>query len=35
VLRLIGAVTAGGFGVILMTAGSIEWEIRSEAAAGS
>jgi len=34
VLRLIGAVTAGGFGVILMTAGSIEWEIRSEAAAG-
>jgi len=32
VLRLIGAVTAGGFGVILMTAGSIEWEIRSEAA---
>jgi hypothetical protein len=35
VLRLIAAVTAGGFGVILMTAGSIEWEIRSEAAAGS
>lgn len=35
VLRLIASVTAGGFGLILMTAGSIEWEIRSEAAAGS
>ena len=35
VLRMIGAVTAGGFGLILMTAGSIEWEVRSEAAAGS
>jgi hypothetical protein len=34
VLRMIGAVTAGGFGLILMTAGSIEWEIRSEVAAG-
>jgi hypothetical protein len=34
VLRLIAAVTAGGLGVILMTAGSIEWEIRSESAAG-
>lgn len=34
VLRLIAAVTAGGFGMILMTAGSIEWEIRSEGAAG-
>jgi len=31
---MIGAVTAGGFGLILMTAGSIEWEIRSEASAG-
>lgn len=35
VLRLIAAVTTGGFGVILMTAGSIEWEIRSEAVPGS
>ena len=35
VLRLIAAVTAGGFGVILMTAGSIEWELRSDAAPGS
>lgn len=30
-LRLILAVTAGGFGLILLTAGSTEWEIRSEA----
>jgi hypothetical protein len=35
VLRMIAAVTLGGFGLILMTAGSIEWEIRSEAQAGS
>ena len=35
VLRLIAAMTAGGFGIILMTAGSIEWEIRSEAAGDS
>jgi hypothetical protein len=35
VLRMIGAVTAGGFGLILLTAGSTEWEVRSEAAAGS
>jgi hypothetical protein len=34
VLRLIASVTVGGFGLILMTAGSIEWEVRSEAAAG-
>jgi len=34
VLRMIGAVTAGGFGLIMMTAGSIEWEIRSETSAG-
>jgi hypothetical protein len=34
-LRLILAVTAGGFGLILLTAGSTEWEIRSEAASGS
>jgi hypothetical protein len=34
VLRMILSVTAGGFGLILMTAGSIEWELRSEAAAG-
>ena len=34
VLRMIAAVTAGGFGLILMTAGSIEWEIRSEPPAG-
>lgn len=31
-LRVILAVTAGGFGLILLTAGSTEWEIRSEAA---
>jgi hypothetical protein len=35
VLRLIAAVTAGGAGLILMAAGSIEWEVRSEVAAGS
>jgi len=35
VLRLIASVTAGGFGLILMTAGSIEWEVRSEMAAGA
>jgi hypothetical protein len=35
VLRMIAAVTVGGFGLILMTAGSIEWEIRSEEPAGS
>ena len=35
VFRMIAAMTAGGFGVILMTAGSIEWEVRSEAAPGS
>jgi hypothetical protein len=34
-LRLILAVTAGGFGLILLTAGSTEWEIRSEAGPGS
>ena len=33
-LRLILAVTAGGFGLILLTAGSTEWEIRSEAGPG-
>jgi hypothetical protein len=33
VLRMILAVTAGGFGLVLMTAGSIEWELRSEAGA--
>jgi hypothetical protein len=35
VLRMIASVTLGGFGLILMTAGSIEWEVRSEAAAGA
>jgi hypothetical protein len=30
VLRMIAALTAGGFGLVLLTAGSIEWEIRSE-----
>jgi hypothetical protein len=35
VLRMIAAVTVGGLGLVLMTAGSIEWEIRSEAQAGS
>jgi hypothetical protein len=30
-LRLILAATAGGLGLILLTAGSTEWEIRSEA----
>ena len=35
VFRLIASVTVGGFGLILMTAGSIEWEVRSEAAAGT
>ena len=34
-LRWILAVTAGGFGLILLTAGSTEWEIRSEAGPGS
>ena len=35
VLRMIASVTLGGVGLILMTAGSIEWEVRSEAAAGA
>jgi hypothetical protein len=35
IMRMILSVTAGGFGLILMTAGSIEWELRSEAAAVS
>jgi hypothetical protein len=33
-LRMIAATTAGGFGLILTTAGSIEWEVRSETGAG-
>jgi hypothetical protein len=31
VLRMIAALTAGGLGLVLLTAGSTEWEIRSEA----
>ena len=34
-LRLILAVTAGGCGLILLTAGSTEWEIRSEDGPGA
>jgi len=34
VLRMIAAVTAGGIGLTLLTAGSTEWEIRSETAPG-
>jgi hypothetical protein len=30
-VRLILAATSGEFGLILLTAGSTEWEIRSEA----
>ena len=30
ILRMIGTVTAAGLGLILLTAGSTEWEIRSE-----
>lgn len=33
-LRLVAAMTAGGFGLVLLTAGSTEWEIRSETAPG-
>lgn len=33
-VRLIAAVTVGGLGLILLTAGSTEWEIRSEGRAG-
>jgi len=35
VLRMIAAVTAGGIGLTLLTAGSTEWEVRSEAAPGA
>jgi hypothetical protein len=31
-LRMIAAVTLGGLGLVLLTAGSTEWEVRSEAA---
>jgi hypothetical protein len=31
VLRMIGTLTVGGIGLVLLTAGSTEWEIRSEA----
>jgi hypothetical protein len=30
-LRMILVLTAGGFGLVLLTAGSTEWELRSEA----
>ena len=30
VLRMIATLTAGGLGLVLLTAGSTEWEIRSE-----
>jgi len=30
VLRMIVSITAGGLGLVLLTAGSTEWEIRSE-----
>jgi hypothetical protein len=30
VLRVIASLTAGGLGLVLLTAGSTEWEIRSE-----
>ena len=33
-LRMIAAVTAGGIGLTLLTAGSTEWEVRSEPAPG-
>jgi hypothetical protein len=33
-LRMIAAVTAGGIGLTLLTAGSTEWEVRSETAPG-
>jgi len=33
-LRMVVAVTAGGIGLVLLTAGSTEWEIRSETASG-
>jgi hypothetical protein len=29
-LRMVLALTAGGFGLVLLTAGSTEWELRSE-----
>lgn len=32
IARLIPAVTIGGLGIVLLAAGSIEWEIRSETA---
>ena len=32
ILRMIVALTAGGFGLVLLVAGSTEWEIRSETA---
>jgi hypothetical protein len=31
VLRLIVAITFGGFGLVLVTAGATEWELRSGA----
>jgi hypothetical protein len=34
-LRMVATVTAGGIGLVLLTAGSTEWEIRSETAPGS
>ena len=34
-LRLLVTGTVGGLGLILLTAGSTEWEIRSESAAGA
>ena len=35
VLRMLAAMTAGGVGLTLLTAGSTEWEVRSETAPGS
>jgi hypothetical protein len=31
-LRMVAAATAGGIGLVLLTAGSTEWELRSETA---
>jgi hypothetical protein len=33
-VRLLATVTVGGLGLVLLTAGSTEWEIRSEGRAG-
>jgi hypothetical protein len=35
ILRMIAAITSGGLGLVLVTAGATEWEVRSERAADS